>query len=156
MPIRIERRTFLKTQLSEPFLPMKKLNYFSALLVLCGCSAHSPFITQNTTSSSMKSASNYPAHSNVVFVTTAAAPPELSCEVIEKIDIGNVWYTASRTVRQSLADRAREVGADAVVEVKEWRQMSGFSWSAPHGSGKAIKIPAGSTNLLTTLNGDWL
>src|ERR1041385_6279401 len=103
---------------------MNKFIYFSALFALCGCSAHSPFIPKNTPPSSMKSASSYPAHSKLVFVTTAAATPELSSVVIEKIDIGNVWYTASRTVKQSLADRAREVGADAVAEVKEWRQMT--------------------------------
>ena len=136
---------------------MQKNLLLIAALALCGCSAHNPFIVQNTTSASMKSSKTYPAHSNLVFVTSAAMPTNLPSELLEQIDVGNVWYTSSRTVKQTMADRARELGADAVVEVKEWRQMSGFSWSAPHGSGKAIKLAgSASTNSFAELKGDWL
>ena len=65
-----------------------------------------------------------------------------------------MWYGSSDKVLDSLADGAREVGADAVVEVKTWHQSSGWAWAAPHGSGKAVKItdPAGFD--FTTLEGE--
>jgi hypothetical protein len=58
-------------------------------------------------------------------------------------------------VLQSLADGARELGADVVVDVKTWHQPSGWSWVAPHGSGKAVKITKSTSVDLSNLGGDW-
>lgn len=54
-----------------------------------------------------------------------------------------------------LAEGARELGADTVVEVKTWHQPAGWSWSAPHGSGKAVKILEPASVDLSALPGDW-
>lgn len=56
------------------------------------------------------------------------------------IDVGKIWYGGSAKVLVSMVDRARELGADPVIEVKTWHQPSGFSWAASHGSGKAVKF----------------
>jgi uncharacterized protein YbjQ (UPF0145 family) len=39
-----------------------------------------------------------------------------------------------------MAQRARKLGADAIIEVATWHQPSGFSWAAPHGRGTAVRI----------------
>lgn len=54
-----------------------------------------------------------------------------------------------------MADRARELGANAVIQVKTWHQPSGFSWAAPHGSGQAVRIK--DVKLLESLGikGNW-
>ncbi|WP_163832643.1 YbjQ family protein [Spartinivicinus ruber] len=54
--------------------------------------------------------------------------------------MGKAWYGSSRKVFQSFADAARDLGANAVVDVRIWYQPSGWSWAAPHGSGKAVKV----------------
>ena len=76
-------------------------------------------------------------------------------EIIASIEVGKVWYGSSKHILSSMAVRAREIGADAVIEVKTWRQPSGWSWAAPHGSGKAIKILDPSSIDLSNFKGEW-
>lgn len=125
------------------------------LVVLYGCSAHSPFIATSTTDVTQVAEKKYPPHQNRVFVTTQPFPASARYEVLGKLDVGKVWYGSSHKVLQSLADGARELGADAVVEVKTWHQPSGWSWAAPHGSGKAVKITDLSSVDFSTLTGEW-
>jgi uncharacterized protein YbjQ (UPF0145 family) len=55
-----------------------------------------------------------------------------------------------------MAKRARQLGADAVIDVDTWRQPSGFAWAAPHGSGKAVKFRNKEDIDLSGVDGDWL
>ena len=60
-------------------------------------------------------------------------------ELIAIIDVGKIWYSGSDDILVEMAHRAREMGADAVINVKRWHQPSGFSWAAPHGQGQAVE-----------------
>ncbi|WP_224981589.1 hypothetical protein [Geomonas agri] len=123
-------------------------------LLLTACSAHNPFIITNTTQSIPASESKYPAHHDKVFVTEQGLPLSVSFEAISSVEVGKVWYGSSDSVLTSIADRARELGANVVIQVKTWHQPSGWSWAAPHGSGQAVRIDPQS---LSTLNvtGSW-
>ena len=135
---------------------LKEVLQLAALLTLTACNtAHNPFIIRDTVSASTQSSTAYSGHQRKVFVTEQALPASEKYEVVEQIEVGKIWYGESKSVVQAMADRARQIGADAVVEAKTWRQPSGFSWSAPHGSGKAIKLLQSSTNALAALRGDW-
>jgi hypothetical protein len=124
-------------------------------LVLSACAAHSPFIMKDTTDSAVASPNKYPANHDKVFVTEQSLPAGVDYDVIGTIEVGKVWYGSSDNVVTSMADRARELGANAVIQVKTWHQPSGFSWAAPHGSGEAVRIK--DTGSLTSLRvaGDW-
>jgi hypothetical protein len=125
-------------------------------LLLTGCSAHSPFILTSTTDVNQTSATRYAPHSSRILVTRASLPPTAKYEVLGQLEVGKVWYGSSRNVLQSLADGARNLGADAVVEVKTWHQPSGWSWAAPHGSGMAVKITEQGSVEFSKLGGDWM
>ncbi len=125
-------------------------------LWLTGCSAHSPFILTSTTDVNQPSATRYAPHSSRILVTSANLPATAKYEVLGQLEVGKVWYGSSRNVLQSLADGARNLGADAVVEVKTWRQPSGWSWAAPHGSGMAVKITEPGSVEFSILGGDWM
>lgn len=112
----------------------------TAALLVGACSAHNPFIVSNKTLSTPVSESEFPPHSDAVFFTEQSLPPAVIFELISTIDVGKVWYGSSESVYTSMADRARQLGANAVVQVKTWHQPSGYSWSAPHGTGQAIHI----------------
>ena len=112
----------------------------AAALLVGACSAHNPFIVSNRTSSSPASESKFSPHSDKVFFTQLSLPPAVTFEQISTIDVGKVWYGSSKSVYKSMADRARQIGANAVVQVKTWHQPSGYSWSAPHGTGQAVHI----------------
>jgi hypothetical protein len=103
------------------------VSVFIIVMGLTGCSAHNPFIVKNTTDVNQVGATKYPPHSNRVYVTSASLPATAKYEVLGTLEIGKVWYGSSDNVLQSLADGARELGADAVVEVKTWHQPSGWS-----------------------------
>jgi len=133
-----------------------KYVWLSALAVgLYGCSAHDPLIVTNTTDVTQVAEKKYPPHQNKVFVTNQLLPESARYEVLGKLEVGKVWYGSSHKVLESLADGARELGADAVVEVKTWHQPSGWSWAAPHGSGKAVKIIDPSSVDFSALTGWW-
>jgi len=115
----------------------------SLLFGLAGCTAHSPMIVKSTTDTEQHSAKKYAPHANKVFITESDLGPAVKYELLERIEIGKVWYGSGDDVKESLAERARQIGADAVIQVATWHQPSGFSWAAPHGSGKAVKILEG-------------
>lgn len=122
------------------------------LSMLLGCSAHSPMIVKNTTNTNMVSSKKYPSHHNKVFLTQQSLPPNVEYEIIAEINVGKIWYGKSDDVYESIAIRAKELGADAVVEIKRWKQPSGFSWAAPHGSGKAVKLK--DLNFISKMQGE--
>ena len=134
---------------------MKSIAAVCCLLLLSACAAHSPMIMSNTTQSDVTGKVKYPAHQDKVFVTEQSLPAGVDYDVIGSIDVGKVWYGSSDNVITSMADRARELGANAVIEVKTWHQPSGFSWAAPHGSGEAVHIKDMSTLASLGLKGDW-
>ena len=112
-------------------------------------------ITRTTTDSEPVSANKYETHGNKVLIAEDSLPPSAKYEVLSQIEVGMARYGSVKTVYQLMARKARALGADAVVEVKTWHQPSGWSWSAPHGSGKAIKVLDNSTVDLSTLKGEW-
>ena len=118
-----------------------------ALAALGGCSAHHPLILKNTTDVVPMAAAPLAPHAAPVLVTEAALPESVGHQVIAQIDVGKAWYGRRRSALEALAERAREIGADAVVEVETWWQPSGYSWWAPHGRGKAIRLDAGVDKL---------
>ncbi len=132
---------------------VRMLGVLIPMLIVAGCSAHSPFILKNTTDTKAVSESNYPPHQDKVFLTSEALPPGNRAEVIATIEVGKVWYGGAKSVYESLANRARELGADGVVEIKTWHQPSGFAWAAPHGSGIAVKFD--DKSVLEKLTGEW-
>jgi uncharacterized protein YbjQ (UPF0145 family) len=69
--------------------------------------------------------------------------------------VGNATYGSTEVVREQLADRARAIGADAVIKVALWHQPAGWAWAAPHGAGVAVKIGASENFDFTALPGGW-
>jgi hypothetical protein len=108
-------------------------------LLLSGCSAHSPFILTNTTDSTPVQ-SNYPPSRDKVFVTEQSLPAGVAFVSISTIDVGKAFYGSTDAVLVAMADRARELGANAIIEAKTWHQPAGFSWYSPEGSGLAVRV----------------
>lgn len=127
-----------------------------ALLVgLEGCAAHSPFIFKNTTDSEAYSQTPAQAHSNKVLFLDSSLPEGVKFEVLGEINAGRIWYGGTDSVLNQMAEKARELGADAVIEIGTWYQPSGFAWAAPHGTGKAIRILNKGSVDLSKLGGQW-
>jgi hypothetical protein len=94
-----------------------------------------------------------PAHTGPVFLTESGWPANHPAACVAKLHAGTASEEPTETVLVLLAQKAREVGANAVVELKIWRQGSGLSWKAPQGSGLALRIA--DTNAVSAFNGYW-
>ncbi len=108
--------------------------------LLSACSAHSPFILKNTTDTALIGSTTYPPYQGKVFITKQALPSTVAFTPIARIDVGKIWYGSSTDALASMADRARELGANAIIEARTWHQPSGFSWAAHEASGQAVSI----------------
>ena len=97
-------------------------------------------ILKNTTDVAPTTSQRYLAHINRVLVVQGPLPIDVQYEVLATIDVGKVWYSGADGIPGEMAMRARNLGADAVINVRQWRQPSGFAWAAPHGQGQAVKI----------------
>src|ERR1044071_5453875 len=80
------------------------------LLLMGGCAAGTQRLTSTT----------YSPHTNPVFVTKASLPPD-SFEPVADLEESKGWYGSTDNTQQVLADRARELGADAVLNMKSLR-----------------------------------
>jgi hypothetical protein len=106
-----------------------------------------------TTEAELLTTTTGPAYVGRVFLTEGRVPPKYWAKRIAKLDAGAVQQDPTDKVLIMLADRAREVGANAVFDLKIWRAGSGFSWLAPQGSGTAVFIS--NTNAFSGMNGYW-
>ena len=133
-------------------------NSTSTLLLICtvltfsGCSTHSWWIIDDTVSTQAVPSRAF-AHANKVFLTDTPLPASVEYESLGPIDAGKVTTSNTEDLLILMANRCREVGANAVINLKTWRQPSGWSWNATHGSGAAIRIA--DTNSLVGLTGYW-
>ncbi|MBC3920077.1 hypothetical protein H8L32_21600 [Undibacterium sp. CY18W] len=128
--------------------------FTATLLSLAGCSAHSPMIMKNTINSSPASTQLPPTYERV-FITAQALPPHVEYDVVSQIEVGNIWYGSPTNSFNAMALRARELGANVIIQAKTWYQPSGFSWAAPHGSGLAVRVKDIKSIESAKLAGNW-
>jgi hypothetical protein len=81
-----------------------------------------------------------PRQGTSILILEGSLPEGVKYEFIAHIKVRQGGYRNAEQVLSRLADRARKIGADAVVQVKTWRQPAGFSWASPHADGDAVKI----------------
>jgi len=136
-----------------------KIKIFTILLIvgffLISCSTHSPVNANKRTEIINESTKNFPSHNEKVFLTKETLPMGINYEVLGKIEVsgGGGGIPSMETVYTAMANQAREFGADAVIEIRTWRQPSLFSWASPQGSGKAIKLVKKMD--FSEINGEW-
>jgi hypothetical protein len=123
-----------------------------AALAFAGCSTHSWWLVADQVTTRPAPGLNS-AGTNKVFLTEEALPTSAKYQSIGQIDAGKVTTCNTEALLILMADGSRQGGADAVINLKTWRQPCGWSWSAPHGSGELIRLT--DTNDLTGLTGYW-
>lgn len=69
------------------------------------------------------------------------------------VTVSKKWYGSAAEMYGDLANRAHEVGANAVVAAHTWHSPSAFSWAAPHAGGLAVKLTDAGLQALPKLEG---
>jgi uncharacterized protein YbjQ (UPF0145 family) len=54
-----------------------------------------------------------------------------------------------------MADMARQMGADGVIEVEVWFKPTGWSWASPQGKGRAIAVRPGAAVDFSQIPGEY-
>lgn len=124
-------------------------------LLVSGCAVHSPMRMTSMTSVSKQAEKTFPPRTGKVFMTKGVLPASAKFESIAQIDTGKVSYGDTDVVFIDMANKARELGADAVIQVVSWYQVAAWAWAAPHGKGHAIKILDKDSVDFSTMVGAW-
>jgi uncharacterized protein YbjQ (UPF0145 family) len=122
-------------------------------LGLTGCSVHNIWSVRGNSAAHPLTSVHYPAHHRKVFLTESTLSEEVIRDTVARIDAGEATAQPTEAVLLRMAEQARAMGADAVINVRIWRQSCGFSWFAPQACGTAVVLS--NTNALTGVNGYW-
>ena len=135
-----------------------KLRLFAiaGCLALGGCTASSPFIMKNTvTTSAVNPDSASSPYEGKVFVTSQALPASVQYQTLGTITVGTVWYGSGDKAVNQLVAKARKLGANVIIDEKTWWQPPGFSWAAPHATGRAIRVQSMTELRSLSVPGNW-
>jgi hypothetical protein len=58
---------------------------------------------------------------------------------LKEVSVSKKFYGSVEEMYGPLAEKARKIGADGVINVHTWHAASGFAWAAPHAGGMAVK-----------------
>jgi Na+-translocating ferredoxin:NAD+ oxidoreductase RnfG subunit len=76
-----------------------------------------------------------------VFVTQQQLPGNIKFKAIGTVEVkARAGYAGVETLYPQLAEEAKKIGANAVVDAQGGRSVTMFSWSAPYVSGTAVKV----------------
>lgn len=91
-----------------------------------------------------------------VFLMEAALPDPAAYQVLGEIKVIRIDDVGYAAIYQELANKALDVGADAVVEIATWREPTTRTFGSPQGMGKAIKVKKGVKIDFSKMKGQWL
>ncbi|MFK7963585.1 MAG: hypothetical protein AB8C46_06410 [Burkholderiaceae bacterium] len=113
---------------------LRVMSVLSLSAGLVACSATS-------TSTMTPEAKGLPAYTGKVFVTEKSLPPGTKFIEVGQVEANiKSGYESGTKLYPLLADEARKLGANAVIEVGGGRRPTLLSWAAAFVYGKAIKI----------------
>lgn len=97
----------------------------------------------------------YPAHGKQVRVIRSPLPESARYEALAQVKAIEDGYGELATAERRLADEARKLGADAVINVKAWHAPRPTAWASPHAEGLAVKIIDPASVDLDAVTGNW-
>lgn len=77
---------------------------------------------------------------NKTLVTFNRLPAQGDFEILGRIDVHSRWFGSTGKAMTLLAEKARSLGANAVVEASVWLAPAFPATAAPHGTGIAVRI----------------
>ena len=75
-----------------------------------------------------------------VLVVKGPLPEQVKYEVIAQVKAVRARYGKADVALRMLANQARALGCDAVIEVDTWFSPTIGAWASPHAQGKAVRI----------------
>jgi hypothetical protein len=132
---------------------MRKLASIFMLILLAACAEATTSAPPGTATDAV--VKTYPPHQRKIRVVRGDLPSGASYEVLGKVKAIKAWYGELSSAEEEIADRARAIGADAIIQEKAWHAPRAFSWAAPHAEGLAVKILKPDSINLEAVPGYW-
>lgn len=129
---------------------MRILAVICLTLLFVGCSERQTMPPPGATA-----VKSYPAHGKQVRIVRSDLPAGSNYEVLAMVKAIEGGYGELATAERKLADDARSLGADAVINVKVWHAPRLGAWAAPHAEGLAVKITRPESVNLDQVPGNW-
>ena len=107
---------------------------FSVVVALTGCAAKS------TTKLVSKSQEPFARHHEPVCMIRSPLPSNIGYTVVGEVRGGKKTYGSVNEVLPVMADEAREIGADAIINLQTSHQIGPWAWARPVGSGTAVRL----------------
>ena len=80
------------------------------------------------------------AHNQPVCLLKTGLPANISYTVLGNIQGGSEGYDRVGEIIPLMAQEARKLGADAVINMETGRKVGLFAWSRPYGTGTAVRV----------------
>lgn len=126
-----------------------RIGYFFLLGILMFSAGCSPVSSSNAVPASPAGKSE-----GRVLVTQQAVPGGIEYKVLGTVKANfRAGYDSAESLYPLLAEEAKKLGANAVVDAKGGRRVTAFSWSAAYVSGTAITV--GDAESLRRLSGSY-
>ena len=113
---------------------MNKVLITSACIAIAGCASPSA-----TTVSSNKTQAAA-AHNQPVCLLKASLPANVRYTVLGPIEGSKEFYGSVSEIIPLMAQEARNIGADAIINMATGQKMGMWAWSRPYGTGTAVKM----------------
>jgi hypothetical protein len=126
-------------------------------LVCFGC-AQDNAITANTDRDLFigKPAAVAPEANKKIFLTEESLPDGVKYQELGEIKIIRMGSVGFPAIYQAIANKALDVGADAVIKIGVWRQPTNRTFGSEQGAGVAVKFEDVSKVDLAGMKGQWL
>jgi uncharacterized protein YbjQ (UPF0145 family) len=79
-------------------------------------------------------------HVEPVCMLKSPLPSSIRYSIVGEINSSQQFYGSSEPLIPLMADEARKMGADAVVNLKLGHKMGMLAWSRPYGLGTGVKL----------------
>ncbi|MFN0304121.1 MAG: hypothetical protein ACKVQU_27630 [Burkholderiales bacterium] len=91
-----------------------------------------------------------------VLILGTAIPSNIVHEIVGRINVFQRWFGGTGHAYRMLGDKARELGANAVVESRVWLAPAFPAHVAPHGTGIAVRVKdAAKLEEISRAGGRW-
>ena len=91
-----------------------------------------------------------------IFLTGESLPDGATYQELGEIKIIRIGSVGFPAIYQALANKALDVGADAVIKVTLWRQPTTKTFGSEQGAGTAVKFEDASKVDLSNMKVQWL
>jgi hypothetical protein len=112
---------------------MNKTTYIIAVIALAGCATSRGV---QVTAPEARA----PGSADPVCMLHTALPANIQLTVLGQVEASKEFYGSVNEILPLMADEARKMGADAVINLDTHQRIGFFAWARPVGTGTAVKL----------------